>query len=155
MLNPYGISSLLLHIEVEAVELSGVDKCCAGKAAEVIRCIETEWLFELYADLVHRVCNELGTDEAVLPVPFYIEVNCDKTEHVIGIDIPVIGEMAYDALIFHFLLTGNGDAVDLAWYKIIFAESALAYYLLVESCRKRKRSIGAAEAVHLRKSNVA
>ena len=122
---------------------------------EIVGLIQAEWLLKRDAHLVKSIRHELGTDEAGLTLPLDVEIHRQKSQHIVGIDVAVVGEMADDQLVFFLLLLSNRDAVDLAGDKAVIAESALANDLLVEGRRKGEWAVCAAEAVHLRKPLIA
>lgn len=140
---------------VEAVELAGVNKSCSGKTPEIIRLIETRGLFETDADFFHSISHELRADKALFSVPFNIEINSQKSENIIGIDIVIADKVIDDAVIFSLLSRGHRYPVYLAWDHIKFSESTFANDLLIKRSRQRRTAVCTAEAIHFRELLIA
>jgi len=91
---------------------------------------------------------ELGTDKAFLAIPFYIEINGEQPQQIIGVYAAVVSKMLYDTVVFAFLFRSYRYTVYLTGDESEFAESALSYSLLVEGGRQWETAVSAAEAVH-------
>ena len=143
-----------LHIVIEAVQFARIHQSSSREFSEIVGSIQTEGFLKRDTYLIHSVSDELRTDEALFAVPLYIQVNGEKAEDIIRVNVPVIGEMPDHTVIFLFLFIGHRNAVDLTGDEIIFTESTFADGLLIEGSGQRKGMVGTAEAVHFRETFV-
>lgn len=110
-----------LHIVIEAVQFARIHQGSSRELSEIIGSIQTEGLLKRNSYLIHCVSDELRTDEALFTVPFYIQINGKKAQDIIRVNVPVIGEMPYYAVILLFLFMSYRNAVDLTGDEIIFS----------------------------------